>query len=102
MWKGEHVSTVNLMMCINLVQAVCTDCCTQEAYVPYMKKTSKVCNSCYEHLRIRKLTIMHQSPYTATNSCYRKYLEHTKCFLNNLPPAKHTGDTLIYPNYVHQ
>ena len=61
MWKGKHIVhicmlvTVNLMLCINLVQVVCTDCCTQEAYVPYMKKTSIVCDSCYEQLS--KLTV---------------------------------------------
>ena len=54
-------------MCINLVQVVCTDCCTQEAYVPYMKKTSKMCNFCYEQLSKLTVYLMRQSPFTAVD-----------------------------------
>ena len=58
-------------MCINLVQVVCTDCCTQEAYVPYMEKTSKVCNSCYEQLS--KLTVIHDNCYHVTVFNWESY-----------------------------
>ena len=70
-------------MCINLMQIVCTDCRTQEAYVPYMKKTSIVCDSCYEQLSKLTVYLMHQSPFTAVDdvtnySCNREvYLNPT-------------------------